>query len=399
MITHITQEHLDWWDALPKLWQRIFVNMLYYPETHDDSDYLYCTIDYKELSKLFITNNDWYDRDLLKVDYTLRSPDDLLRLFQAQAIGYVADICSPAYICVKEIPPLHYFTELKVLDLSYNCVNDLSGLKGLKHLEVLVLHENHGIDDISILAELTSLKEIDFWCADINDISPLKNLVNLERLSLICCDITDISPLSNLTKLTDLGLGDNPIIDIKPLANLTQLEELSIGSEDFYFDYQDIEWLREQLPNCDINVWEMTNDTDEHFLQRIIWGEYYYRANEDVVARMEKIASNNDKTLESLLNQALDCYNLREMRKLVQDMEYENFPALKNLNRALFPTWADDLIEQLKPLSQDSIYDEKKYYEKEKILEKINQIDINNLNLFFSVLRDMDLDLDMRKRR
>lgn len=187
----------------------------------------------------------------------------------------------------------------------------------------------YGIDDISVLSELTSLKEIDLWGADINDISPLKNLVNLERLCLIDCDITDISPLSNLTKLIDLDLGNNPIIDIRHLANLTQLEELSIGSEEFYFDYEDVEWLKQQLPNCDINVWEMTNDSDEHFLKRIIWGEYYYRDNEDVVARMEKIASSGDKNLEPLLNQALDCYNLREMRKMVQDMEYKKLPALK----------------------------------------------------------------------
>lgn len=399
MITQITQEHFDWWNALPKLWQRIFVNMLYSPETHADSNYWYRTNDNQELTKQFIINNDWYGRDLLKVDYTLRSPDDLLRLFHTQVIGYVADIITPADLCVKEIPPLHYFTQLKILDLTHNCVNDLSGLKGLKNLEILILHENYGIDDISILAELTSLKEIDFWGAGINDISPLKNLVNLERLCLICCDITDISPLSNLTKLTDLDLGNNPIIDIRSLANLTQLEELSIGSEEFYFDYEDVEWLKQQLPNCDINVWEMTNDSDEYFLKRIIWGKYYYRDNEDVVARMEKIASSGDKNLEPLLNQALDCYNLREMRKMVQDMEYKKLPALKNLNRALYPTWADYLIEQLKLLSQDSIYDRNQLYEKDKVLEILNQIDIDNLNLFFSLLRDMDLDLDMRKRR
>lgn len=141
----------------------------------------------------------------------------------------------------------------------------------------------------------------------------------------------------------------------------------------------------------------LANDTDENFLNRIVWGRY--RDNEDVVARMEKIASNDDKTLEPLLNQALDCYNLREMRKMVQDMEYENFPALKNLNRALYPTWADNLIEQLKELSQDKMYDEERYYEKDKILEQLNQIDIENLNQFFSILRDMNLILKMRKWR
>lgn len=45
------------------------------------------------------------------------------------------------------------------------------------------------------------------------------------------------------------------------------------------------------------------------------------------------------------------------------------------------------------------LYDRNQLYEKDKVLEILNQIDIDNLNLFFSLLRDMDLDLDMRKRR
>lgn len=398
MITKITQEHLDWWNALPKLWQRIFVNMLYYPETHYQENYWYNTNLNKDLTNHFILANEFGNQIDLIDDDKLRSSDDLLRLFQAQAIGYIVDFGASAHLCVKEIPPLHYFTQLKMLDLTHNCVNDLSGLKGLKNLEILIMHDNYGIDDISVLSELTSLKEIDFWGADINDISPLKNLVNLEYLYLIDCNITDISPLSNLTKLVDLDLGNNPIIDISPLAHLTQLKDLCIGSEDFYFDMSYVEWLKEQLPNCDIDVWEMlANDSDENFLNRVVWGRY--RDNEDVVARMEKIASNDDKTLELLLNQALDCYNLREMRKMVQDSEYENFPALKNLNRALYPTWADNLIEQLKVLSQDSMYDNKRYYEKDKILEQLNKIDIENLNQFFGILRDMNLILKMRKWR
>lgn len=254
MITEITQEHLDWWNTLPKLWQCIFVNMLYYPETHYQSDYWYRTNLNKELTNNFILANEFGDQIDLIDDDKLRSNDDLLRLFQSQAIGYAVDFNAPAYLYVKEIPPLHYFTQLKVLDLSHHCVNDLSGLKGLTQLEILIMHDNYGIDDISILAELTSLKEIDLWGANITDVSPLQNLFNLERLCLVDCDVTDISPLSTLPKLVDLDLGNNPIIDIRPLANLTQLKDLCIGSEDYYFDTKDVEWLKTKLPNCDIDV-------------------------------------------------------------------------------------------------------------------------------------------------
>jgi len=84
------------------------------------------------------------------------------------------------------------------------------------------------ISDISPLAGLTSLTELDLFYNQISDISPLAGLTSLTRLDLGYNQISDISPLLNLTSLTHLSLHDNQISDISPLASLTSLIELHL---------------------------------------------------------------------------------------------------------------------------------------------------------------------------
>ncbi len=55
------------------------------------------------------------------------------------------------------------------------------------------------------------------------DISPLKNLDNIVVLMLYDNKISDISPLENLIEITDLLLDNNRIKDIKPLKKLKKL--------------------------------------------------------------------------------------------------------------------------------------------------------------------------------
>ena len=86
------------------------------------------------------------------------------------------------------------------------------------------------ISDITPLAGLTKLTELNFANNLISDITPLKNLTNLTRLDLRANNISDLTPLKNLTKLEYLNLdNDHLISDITPLAGLTKLTELSIA--------------------------------------------------------------------------------------------------------------------------------------------------------------------------
>lgn len=391
MSNELKQAHLDWWENLPALWKRIFVHILYHAKPCDVSHYWWNISQPDDLKENYIIKY----QDLTQEE-TLHSPNDLLRLFQVQSICYRTEVYLPAYFCVKNIPPLHYFEDLRLLDLSENCVNDLSGLKGLKKLIILSLHDNYSVKDLSPLAELTSLQELDLSCNQIRDISPLKNLINLKKLDLWDNDILSISELRSMHQLQELSLFNNPIVDIRSLSCLQQLKDLDLGNEDFYFDDTHIAWLKEQLPDCKIEVTEMLREnTDEYFLRRVIWGKYYCRDNEDVLARFEQIKARNDLNLDDLLVKAQNAYALQKLREEIQQREYGKLPALQNINRALFPTWTDELLYQLTLLANEKQNND----EKENLVAKIQKINPENLNLFFEILRDMDLLVEARKWR
>jgi hypothetical protein len=131
---------------------------------------------------------------------------------------------------IVNITGLQHCTNLRSLDLSWNhIISDISPLAGLTSLIELNLWLNQ-ISDISPLASLTSLIELNLGSNEIGDISLLASFINLTLLDLGYNQIGDISPLANLTSLTSLSLSDNQISDISPLANLTSLTELDLGA-------------------------------------------------------------------------------------------------------------------------------------------------------------------------
>ena len=103
-----------------------------------------------------------------------------------------------------------------------NSVSDLSPLAGLTYLEQLDLWEN-SVSDISPLTGLTNLKHLGLVGNNISDISVLAGLTNLESLFFDGNPISDLSPLAELTKLTRLGLDNISVSDFSPLAGLTSL--------------------------------------------------------------------------------------------------------------------------------------------------------------------------------
>ena len=82
------------------------------------------------------------------------------------------------------------------------------------------------ITDVSPLAALTNLKELDLFRSQVADVSPLADLNKLEWLRLVSNQITDVNSLATLTKLERLNLEDNQITDVNSLATLTNLRVL-----------------------------------------------------------------------------------------------------------------------------------------------------------------------------
>ncbi|WP_066801272.1 leucine-rich repeat domain-containing protein [Moraxella oblonga] len=247
----ICQEHFDWWNALPTLWQRIFLVCA----NHQDKLEV-------QVDKAFLDSTD--------VSFYLSYPipntisDELLqKIFQLTHIAYDRNDVNPSlHTVVHSIPPLHYFKHLQYLSLQENYVEDLSGLAHVETLKYLDLYENCN-DDNEQLKYVGTLKNLEYLELSVNfftDVSPLTQLTNLTYLSMWggARQPIDISGFENLQKLITLDM-DAPI-DMSPLASLKQLKDLSFGSDEYEFDDTKIDWLLEQLPDCD--VWFDSPTTD-----------------------------------------------------------------------------------------------------------------------------------------
>ncbi len=262
--------------------------------------------EYEELEPLI----NFFDEDLGNVfaqafgkDYKLVSEEDLasIEVFeiltysetQEIKIGFAGALENPAdqsKFAVVDITGMvfdsfedfRYLTGLRAYSSVYNTNTDYSFLSYCKELESINISENSEcrdyvflkqlpklekfsfeqgiIDDISVLSELTSLKELELrsittkidpdylWKetfdpetgkgytieelgydeTSITDISFVSNLTGLKSLTISSCLVRDIEPLSGLTNLNFLDLSYNGISDITPLSALPQLEYINL---------------------------------------------------------------------------------------------------------------------------------------------------------------------------
>ena len=149
-------------------------------------------------------------------------PDAALRAVVREALKLPADVS-----LTKE--KMQVMLSLAAKDKG---ISDIIGLEYATNLKELYIEQNP-IIDLSPLAGLTQLQELQFWHSlpkkPTNlDLTPLANLINLKYLGLSRNGITDISPLAGLKNLIELNLYANYIDDFSPLVELRNLKELWI---------------------------------------------------------------------------------------------------------------------------------------------------------------------------
>jgi Leucine-rich repeat (LRR) protein len=128
---------------------------------------------------------------------------------------------------LTDITPLANLTGLKDLNIGSNSISNITPLRNLTNLTQLCIVLN-GISDLSPLASLTNLTAIRAECNNLVDITPLANLTKVTNLTLYDNDIVNIAPMSYLTNMTYLDISDNKIVDITPLESCTKLATLDL---------------------------------------------------------------------------------------------------------------------------------------------------------------------------
>lgn len=132
---------------------------------------------------------------------------------------------------------LRYCTDLVALDLGHNYVSDLSFLRYLPNLKILILVDNWRFLD-------------DGGETRINDISDIQYCTHLRYLEIFCNKIEDISAIANLTELEDLNISYNPISSSEALRNLPNLKRLWMERTDI--PYEEFEELQALYPDVEM---------------------------------------------------------------------------------------------------------------------------------------------------
>jgi len=126
---------------------------------------------------------------------------------------------------ITDITPLAGLIHLRELEIDDNLITDISPLANMTEMERLYLSFN-SIADISVLANMKNLRDVWITGSPINDISAVTELTNLERLWMTKCLISDITPIKNLVNLKRIKFDINNISDLTPLTKLVNTEWL-----------------------------------------------------------------------------------------------------------------------------------------------------------------------------
>ncbi len=123
---------------------------------------------------------------------------------------------------ITDLTGLAFAINLQELDLRNNVINDISELAELTELNNVQLGEN-ALTDISALVDKITLEELSIDNNSISNLLPLAGLINLENLNISNNVVNDLSALSGLERLVNLTMHNNPPADLSPLVGLISL--------------------------------------------------------------------------------------------------------------------------------------------------------------------------------
>lgn len=134
---------------------------------------------------------------------------------------------------VSDISVLSELTNLKELWICENILTDISPLVGLPDLQILNIGGNQ-IDDFSPLKEMTTLRKLYWEKSNVWDcnyiVDTVSSMPNLKTLIIGINNLSNMSALSSLTDLEELWISASNISDISFLSSLTNLKSLNASN-------------------------------------------------------------------------------------------------------------------------------------------------------------------------
>jgi len=129
---------------------------------------------------------------------------------------------------INNLGPLTELTELREVNCSNTMVTDLFPIRNLNHLEMLNCSETP-VDNIQPLYYSTTLKDLNCSYTLINDLTPIGGLVNIVNLKCEGIKITNLDFVSQMKNFKILDCSNTRIYDLSPLADFKAIESLDVS--------------------------------------------------------------------------------------------------------------------------------------------------------------------------
>ena len=271
----------------------------------------------------------------------VRIPDPNLRAAIAEALGKSPN----ALITAEDMKGLGR------LDARNRGIQDLTGLQFAINLRSRLDLRDNQISDISPIAGLTELRELEINRNTISDISPVRGLTNLTLLAFKGNQISDISPIAGLINLQGLYISDNPISDISLVRGLINLTHFDVH-ETLVTDLSPVA----RLINLEFLLFEGDNVSDLSPVARLInlkhidasWGnsisDLSFLAG---LTKLEVISMNAGKISD--LTPLMGLVNLKELHFQVNQIS--DISPLVGLTGLIRLNLADNNISDISPLA------------------------------------------------
>ena len=153
----------------------------------------------------------------------------------------MVDICYTSAVegkRIADVSPLSALVQLDALLLKQDGISDIRSLKTLVNLTQLDVSGNHEIEDVSAIANMKQLKQLNLSGNRVKDISAVEGLTELEFVAIADNQIEGLPDLSKLVNVYSLDASHNSLTDISEIAGLKGLKELNLTGNKGITDYK-----------------------------------------------------------------------------------------------------------------------------------------------------------------
>lgn len=127
-------------------------------------------------------------------------------------------------------------------------LKDISALAGMARLEQLNLRDT-AITDLAVLADKRALRALYIQSTAVRDLAPLANLRALKELNLSRTGVSSLHPLKGAINLRSIWLYDTQVSDLSPLHGLSKLKSVTLSKG---FSPPQVKALKEALPKVSV---------------------------------------------------------------------------------------------------------------------------------------------------